>query len=53
MELRLPSVGQLRVADPRLFRDRFSTEELGALGVLLERVPADQQGTSSAGPDLP
>ena len=44
-EAKLHEAAETHVADIRtFFRDRFSAEELGALGGLLERVPADPAG---------
>jgi DNA-binding MarR family transcriptional regulator len=46
-EAKLHEAARTHVSDIRgFFRDRFSTEELGALGGLLERVPADPPGDS-------
>lgn len=44
-ETKLHEAAETHVADIRnFFRDRFSNEELGALGGLLERLPADPAG---------
>jgi DNA-binding MarR family transcriptional regulator len=50
-EAKLHEAAETHVAGIRnFFRDRFSTEELGALGGLLERVPADPPGDLQCGP---
>jgi DNA-binding MarR family transcriptional regulator len=50
-EAKLHEAAETHVAGIRnFFRDRFSAEELGALGGLLERVPADPPGDLQCGP---
>jgi DNA-binding MarR family transcriptional regulator len=50
-EAKLDEAAETHVAGIRnFFRDRFSAEELGALGGLLERVPADPPDDLQCGP---